>query len=335
MSFEVLNIAQILGRKSPISEQINIELITKLAIQCKCFCFTTKAKGIFLENHYSPSDIKGQGTQALKGIDAERFNMLKYANELLTSDEQLNFILLNACLDFNDGNRSFNSSLFASSKWGKHRNHSIRDCFDSVGKPIFDLSPMRATGSSFQFIVEIERQAAVSNYDLCDKSLYLRKIQTSDDYQTMVTNSYSSYSRYMLVFYRKSDELYTFFKLDPNYAIKCLFERYLTMSLEDLTRFAWYVVEEIGEHESTSNLITHESAEYMLKILKRIASFLLTRKFFENFGVIDELIKPLAQFVAHFGWEKLVYSLKWYINPYHHDTLIRTCKLTKVNIFLN
>ena len=59
---------------------------------------------MLLDHKYTPNSFETNGIKAFKGVDNERYNLLKHANECLPIERQFGFFIAHAKLKVLNGN---------------------------------------------------------------------------------------------------------------------------------------------------------------------------------------------------------------------------------------
>ena len=295
--------------------------------------------GVLLDHRYTVASFRSRGINALKGIDLDRYSLLKKANDLLPAEKKLTFFIVhgNYVIDSYDvtgwgmggRGRTIDLSYNAGSDSDDSKNHSIEDecewetneesnfiseCYDIDGKIIFGNQSSRyysSSGSNMDFdsfTHMISPTMDKTKIDFNDLKVWGnmrdKKFEgwTGNEGATMTT----IYHKYMLAFMPQLEAINLALKVDPQHTIKSFYESPKSVTKEYLK----ILLETVKK-----NSISKNSWFELLNVLIKFNDLKIAKEFLVAIGKLDlEYVPHLAQFIKHFGYELLLDSLVNMVN---------------------
>lgn len=297
--------------------------------------------GILLDHRYTPRSFQQNGIRALKGIDNDRYNMLRCANQKLNDEEKFDFNLVHACLTIESydvsGNyysyrnryydRKFDGSDY---EWEENeRSSEIRQWYDSEGNLKADLNRVSFSSSFFDYVIDIDRARVLVDYDY-----RLEKTFGNDDVQEEIDgytgnsslNRTIVYNKYLMILIPKTYQFELYCKANLSFAIEYLGNSYNSMSIESLAEKLKMCLMQL----SMTKMIFNSSLEAIFQLLPITNDIGLVKLFLSKLTRIGDnnLLKGVVKLVQTFGWNELEDSLSSFLD--YHDNTITICKLVRV-----
>lgn len=300
--------------------------------------FFTKSNNLFgmmLDHKYTPSSFKQNGIKALKGIDNDRYNLLRNASSCLPTDEKLCFYVAHICLvvDCYDvgGNYYSKKSRYVHYEWEENeRDNSIKEWYDVHGNSVFDNSYSLKSQiglKAFTQIIDPSHKRNLSEDEFRNEDLYIKN-DKDEDIEGYTGNESATktttYHNYILVFHTVRDEFDFYMKIDHGAAAYALANSFDTMPEKR-------ALENLDKLFKVSKSFSAKTMAPMLKIMEKIKNLQMTRNFIAKMSIDSEnVVKSVANAIVAFGWENIDDCLVSLSGAMHLNKLSMICKLVKV-----
>ena len=280
---------------------------------------TNNKIGLLLEHKYTISSLKNNGVKALKGIDNDRYNLLKTANKRLPKTKELCFNIINASLVINsmddwgnrrDANTSYDDECSGSPKGiyeESDRSTDINEWFDANGETVLAKAHYRTSLYTFKLIVN-PKSDSKSVEDIEHDTMWGNQRYISIDSYTgnEGMGATTTYNTYFLMFYPKSQQFNTLLDMKQSDAIDYLYERRETDCKNPEYRNQFALVAEKWK-DASYNDYSIEEKNKVVEILEKVGDVELVRRVLSGKAVHEA--KELAKLISKYKWSELKESL--------------------------
>ena len=293
--------------------------------------------GFMLEHKYTVASMRQNGVKALKGIDSDRFKLLKQANSKLPVEKQVSFYIVNASLiieSYDVSGRtnwrckpyeeeSDNLSDPVGYNWEQlERSAEINEWYDEEGRPC--LQNKMISLDSFRILMDPSLDESA---DIDDENIWgnHRFVDFDDSYMgNAEMHKTTKYSKYILVFWLRGDEFFELLKIDKNEAVNRLYQVYETKFNDEefLKNFR-----ELIKHSSTGNFASVSNNKIM-SMLEKVNDFSLVKAFLKNLSSCST--KKLADVIFKFKWNLIKSDLLTLLKP-SYGKIAANCDIVKVS----
>ena len=276
--------------------------------------------GFFLNHKYSGQAFETYGLKALKGIDNDRYNLLKNASDQLPAKKQLNFFALSAYLEIiTDVNQKFGPKVKSINVY--EYENKVERLYDSRGN-FYGKKELKFQLKDFLEIVDLNKSVD-EKADLSNCKLWARMVDQDEEYtgnEGMVLKTI--YQTYMLVIMPKQDGA------ESKTSIRFSAETFLSsLSLNQISKEDAQLVEDFKSfsdllisHSVASKAKIYLNDDHYLKILYIL--FIL-----DDVDLVNKLMPILniefsryffiifVKMIQKYGYENIRESLKIHIKP--------------------
>jgi hypothetical protein len=283
---------------------------------------------ILLEHRYTPQAFKMNGIRALKGIDNDRYNMLRSANEKLADADRFDFNVAHACLTVESYDVGGGCDYYGDSyEWEENeRSTEIKEWYDAHGKLMANLNNVNFSSSLFDYVIDVKRARVLDDDDFeAEKTFGSKDMHEDIDGYTgnEGVNKTTLYNRYLMILLSKKFKFELYCKANLSFAVEHLSSTCASVPVETLAERLSKCVAMIGAERRLND----RSLDTILRLLPMVNDLQLVREFLKKVPeMLDVLVKSFALVIVAFGWDKLEGSLVHLLD----DAVMTTCKLVKV-----
>ena len=320
---------------------------------------------VILEDKYTDELFQASGTNALKGIDNQRFGFLKNVSAKLPEDKKLNFYILKASLkaydavdedpypyrdysseEDDDDDDDEDDQVSSEFKNEISKTKKIERLFDSDGKMYQDV---KFDFSFFDEIMDL-RKNADEKVDLEDRKAWSETSYDSsqddsccDENRDLVS---TIYHKYFLIILPKSKELKLAFCISLSHGADKVLELWDSHSSNE-ARFLNYfklLLKKLKEKPESgysscyysTELLREDQINKILDILFVLNDVSLAQFYLSNchYRYVESDCEKFANLIRQFGFEALKPSLNKYILPVTRINIGANFSLIQVSISL-
>ncbi len=318
----------------------NRDLIGKMTLCLTCLNKSQYQLATLLDRKYSETSLRKKGVKALKGVDYERYNLLKNANDRLPMEEKLSFYIAKARNDvgfIDEGGNSIENLMMydysscvdeENCEWelddNIDREITIEKWFNMNGVSCFEEDAV-----DFDFFTKIIDPNDKENIFI-DSENELSWGETDDEELGNNNNDYglsktSTYYKYLLVFWPKKYDFNVATEFGINYVIDNLYKN--LESDFDETNFKFLVKQLI---DSKNYSIKTESVKKVLFMFEKYNDLELCKRYLNCLSFVPA--KELAKLIFIYSWNDFKNDLVIFSKPSLKSVSL-SCDLIKVNIF--
>ena len=301
------------------SNQSYIDSLTdKMALNLSELNGSSDRIGFFLNHRYKGREFETYGLKALKGIDNDRYNLIKNASDKLSPNKQLNFFTLSVYLEI---------STAVNQKFGPEVNRinvyeyetKVDQLYDSRGN-LYGKKELKFELNDFLEIVDlnkpVDEAADLSNCKLWGSIVSQEEEHDENEEPVLKT----LYQTYMLVIMPKQDEA------ESKTSIRFLAETLLSsLKMNQISKENVQLVEYFKSFSELviSNSVTNTTKIYfnddhnlkIIYILLKMDDTVLVRELMPkiNLEFSKTFFNIYAKIIQKYGYENLKESLKIHI----------------------
>ena len=300
--------------------------------------------GILLDHNYTNSSFKQNGFKDLKGIDYDRFSLLKNANDLLPADKQMSFYIAHAELvvdsyyadcDSDDEGMDGESydedySGHSESEWEESDQNSKIKCW-------YDLNGNARKWASvdtdfFEKIIDPDSESKYPFISLDEEKQWKgeRHVSIQNCTRNEGCNRSTQYNKFILSMWPKKFEFDTFLKIDLDYCVELVYERFINFKRDQTLKSDYQKLMSVIARKAQIN---DKSIQMMSVLLQKTNCLNFCKIFLKRFSQSfsnDQLTKLIFKY----GWKELKDSISQSLIRTNRNRLTKNCDLVTVNIFL-
>jgi hypothetical protein len=289
---------------------------------------------IMLDHQYTKLALSHSGVNALKGVDHDRFNLLKSANENIDKRYKLEFFICHAKMEVEEYDEYYKEEGHENRRFNK-----IKTWWDCNGAEAFEF--FNEDMKVFDLVLNPTTEGKTSvNYR---KSKYWNEVRKDDiGYTGNESQGITTiYNKCLLVGFSKSIiKDFKFNSLMLRYDVGDAIQELLILATNDKLLDEAMIAKGDYEFMQKLNLVfnkmanqaylTGSSCKPMIQILDKIGDITLILKFIDTVMIkMDESSDLIAYWLIKYGFENLMPSLKKIIRT---DNLKKNVHITMVNL---
>lgn len=313
--------------------------------------------GLLLDHRYTVSSFRSRGINALKGVDSDRYQILKQANELLPEDKQLKFFIVHAnyaiyAYDISNWNygagfieHTYNAASDSDeSEYDRSFDENdcdweidvktkyINECYDLDGKVMFgkikkhyglhrdEVIVSSLDFDSFSFIINPSMEDTHVDFDKLENWGNMKDEHYEGYLGNENVNATTVYNKYLIAFMTKTQAENLSLVTNPIVAIKSFLEKPQDVNVDKMKA----LLALIKRKQLKKELWIH-----LFKILVKFNDLEITKRFLSAVKKLEiDFVDAFVALIDHFGYDLLLDELAKIINV-NLENFVFNCKLTE------